>query len=535
VRLSGTRVAAVQFSVGTDPTANLATCIRMVEQAATQGARVVVLPAYLNHPEYHPDRASARAAACAPEGTFLLGLAATAARHEIYLKAHVTVHDEDLIRAVDLLFDPSGNVVARGTTRVFTGPERRWLEPGTAPAPVLDTDVGRLGMFSAGDGTTADVARHLALEHAQLLLVSLSSVSTDDTRLHLPVRAAENKVWAVVANTVGARPGAEAHDVPEEWMRGAGESRVIRPDGTAAASGGADEAIVIADIEPRWADNKTRPDGGDLFRARRPRIYAPEVARPAGSTRTPAARATAVVARPKSTGMSAIDEAATLVREAATGGADLVVLPELFFYPQGRADGSFVDGIAVDMLIQALDGTRCHVVTSLPDDAAHVGILIGADGVRGRQLQLHSSARHVSWQGALGDRLVPFDLEWGRLMIVVGDDALYPEVFRLAVLHDTDVVAVPGGFLEPWELALGLPERVAADRLTVVASGQTGGLIAVPVPDPVLHGGRAAGFTGALVAPDVTALAGKTRSVTATVYPERSRMTFEAPWESAAV
>ncbi|GIJ47537.1 hypothetical protein Val02_44230 [Virgisporangium aliadipatigenens] len=506
----------------------------MVEQAAARGARVVVLPAFLNHPEYHPDRASARAAACAPEGTFLLGLAAAAARHEIYLKAHVTVEDGDHIRAVDLLFDPSGNVVARGNTRLFDGSERRWLDPGTQPAPVVDTDIGRLGMISAGDVGNAEFARQLALEQAQILLVSLATVSTDATRLHSPVRAAENKIWAVVANTVGERLGAEAHGVPPEWMRGVGESRVIRPDGTAEVVGDTEEQIVIADIEPRWADNKTRPDGGDLFRARRPRIYAPETARPAGSTRTPAARATVVVARPRTNGMSAIDEAASYVRTAAAEGADLVVLPELFFYPQGRADGSFVDGIAVDMLIQALDGTRCHVVTSLPDDAAHVGILIGADGVRGRQLQLHSSARHVSWQGALGDRLVPFDLEWGRLTIIVGDDALYPEVFRLAVLHDTDVVAVPSSFLEPWELTLGLPERVAADRLTVVASGQTGGLVAVPAVDPVLHGGRAS-FDGSLAAPFVTPLGGKTRTVTASVYPERSRMTFEAPWESAAV
>ena len=47
-------------------------------------------------------------------------------------------------------------------------------------------------------------------------------------------------------------------------------------------------------------------------------------------------------------------------------------------------------------------------VDLLADDAAHVGVLISAWGVQGRQLQMHACARHVSWQAALGDRLVPF-------------------------------------------------------------------------------------------------------------------------------
>ena len=38
------RAAAVQFAVTEDADANLATCLRMVEEAAAQGAEVVVLP-----------------------------------------------------------------------------------------------------------------------------------------------------------------------------------------------------------------------------------------------------------------------------------------------------------------------------------------------------------------------------------------------------------------------------------------------------------------------------------------------------------
>jgi hypothetical protein len=81
--------------------------------------------------------------------------------------------------------------------------------------------------------------------------------------------------------------------------------------------------------------------------------------------------------------MSAIEDAGRRVRAAAADGVELIVLPELFHYADGRADGSFLDGIAVDVIAQSLDGTACHAVTTLPDDAAHVGVLISARGCPG--------------------------------------------------------------------------------------------------------------------------------------------------------
>ncbi len=87
---------------------------------------------------------------------------------------------------------------------------------------------------------------------------------------------------------------------------------------------------------------------------------------------------------------------------------------------------------------------------------------------------MHACGRHVSWQATLGDRLVPFDLPWGRLVIAVGDDALYPEVFGLAARLGADAVAVPCAPAERWELTLGLPARAAEYGLNIVASAHAG-------------------------------------------------------------
>jgi deaminated glutathione amidase len=357
-------------------------------------------------------------------------------------------------------------------------------------------------------------------------------VTTDDTRLHVPVRAAENKLWIVAANVIGPRPGASALGVPADWLSGVGESAVFGPDGApvARASRRA-ETVVVADIEPGWADDKTRPDGGDIFLARRPRLYGG--GRPLGP-RPPAAASTRVaVMRPDGHSMAAIEDAERRVRAAAEDGVELIVLPELFQYTEGRADGSFLDGIAVDGIAQALEGTGCHVVTTLPDDAAHVGVLISARGVLGRQVQMHACARHVSWQAALGDRLVPFDLPWGRLVIAVGDDALYPEVFDLAARLGADAVAVPCAPAERWELTLGLPARTAEYGLNLVASAHAGpgggGVILVPVADPVLHAGRIGGFDGVLAEPAVARVPAGVPVVTGVIYPERARRRVLVP------
>jgi deaminated glutathione amidase len=525
--LNGVRVAAAQFEVGFDVAENLRACQRVLETAAARGARLAVLPAYCNHPEWYPDRAQARAVACRPGDEFLTRIAETAAAHDMYVKLHVSLAVDDRVVAANLLFDPHGELIARGDTRLLSGPERAYLDAAEELEPVLDTTVGRLGMYGGNDGALAELPRGLALRGAQVLLASLASVTTDDARLHVPVRAAENKTWVVAANTVGARPGAATYGVPQEWLVGAGGSVIVGPDGgVVARAPRTGETVIVADLEPGWADAKTRPDGGDLFLARRPRLYTPPNTRPRDGAR-PAEETAVAVVRPQGHGMAAIEAAAGLVASAAAGGAELVVLPELFFYPRGRADGSFLDGIAADMLSQALSGTRCHVVTTLPDDSAHVGVLIGATGVRGRQLQLHASARHVGWQATLADRLVAFDLGWGRLVIVVGDDALYPETFRLAALLDADAVAVPFTPLEPWELALGLPERVAEHRVNVVAAGHSGpgggGAILVPAPDPTLHAGRVGGFTGPLNEPLATPVPADATLVTGTIHPACSR------------
>ncbi|MBW6434345.1 carbon-nitrogen hydrolase [Actinoplanes hulinensis] len=476
------RVAAAQIEAGQDVTENLAACLRVIDAAAEQRAQLVVLPEFCNHLSWYASRAQAHERATRPSGEFLTAIAERARRHGIWIKINLThAHPDGTTGGTNFLFDPAGEVVGTCDKQTLMGAENDFLEPGATVGPVLETPLGRIGMYACMEGVINEVARGLALRGAQVLLNSLNSFALDEADLHIPVRAAENKVWVVAANKVGPLlprdelPAiAERLGVPPEWLHGAGESQIVAPDGTVVAKAPrTGEAVVVADIDPTLADDKRRPDGTDIFATRRPELYGPIGEPPAGRRRPPGAP----VLR------SAVVRDPALLRDAVDKGAQLVVMPESAGDPAALA--------------AALDGTGAHVVTTALEDGVPTGLLISSDGIVARQPRLHGRSGDVGRAGGIGAAgeigtpsttgasstsessgagIVPIDLEWGRLAIIAGDDALYPETFRLAALLDTDVVAVPYDAQEDWELALGLPERAAENRLNLV--------VATPIDQP---------------------------------------------------
>lgn len=460
------RVAAVQLAATEDVAQNLATAVRLVEDAAAQGAQLVVLPEFGNHVSWYADRAHARRMAQTLDRDFVRTLAETAATHRIHLLVNCTLLREDgRTTGSNVLIGPDGAILATSDKQVLMGSERDHLDPATEASPVVETPLGRLGLYSCMDGVINETPRMLAVGGAQVLLNSLNSFALDEASLHVPVRAVENRVWVVAANKVGPLVPehsigavAQAVGVPVERLHGAGESQIVAPDGTVVARGPlAGEAVVVADIDVSLADDKRRPDGTDVMAARRPELYGPIVAAPRGR-QAPAGAPSLVAA---SVCPAEGEDVAALVRQAVAEGAQLVVLPEL-------AD------IALDDLRAALAGTTATAVTSLREGDRHVGVAVDADGVAVRQPQLHTSARHAAWAKGLGDVLDVVDLPWGRLAVVVGDDALHPETFRLASLQDADVVAVPFTTAAAHDLDLLLLERAAENRLNLVVASRPG-------------------------------------------------------------
>lgn len=501
------RVAAAQFATGMDVTENLATVLRMIDQAAQTKPDVLVLPEFCNHASWYHDTEYAYQVAVDLDGDFLAAVGERARHYGMMIMVNVTLRrpltpqpplpqggrgsqapqqqiETKKITGTNVLFGRDGSIIAVSDKQVLMGNENNFLSKATAVCPDIDLPFGRVGLYSCMDGVINETPRGLALRGARVLFNSLNSFALDEASLHVPVRAAENKVFVVAANKVGSLVPPELAEtiaarvgIRADQLHGAGESQIVAPDGRVLAiAPQTGEAVIYADIDPSQADDKRRPDGTDIFASRRPALYAPLANEPQPRQyQAGADEVITAVIQPH----AALSEMVIQVCEAVALGAKLVVLPELPFLAHPRVESPEQAAAQTESCIRALQtalvGSDAVValsgVQSIGEGWAHVGVLVGEGGVILEQPQLHRTESHP-WVTVLGDEVLTAQLSWGRVAVLVGNDTIYPEAFRLAALRDVEVVACPTHIQEVWEAQTGLPERAAENRMAVVAASR---------------------------------------------------------------
>lgn len=518
------RVAAAQFATGTDLDENLATCLRMLDAAAAEGAELVVMPEFCNHLSVYEDQDHCRSVAVSLDGPWLGALARRSAEHGVYASLTVTVpRDGGRVTATNVLVDPHGKVAATADKQMLMGNERAHLSAGSEVSPVADTAFGPVGLYSCMDGVTFEVPRTFAVRGARLLLNSLNSFALDEARLHIPVRAVENGVYVVAANKVGPLLPAEqmpefsqALGVPPEALNGAGESQVVAPDGTVMAMAPRHgEEVVVADLDLSLVEP-------GRLRGRRPQVYGPlaqsHTARPAMGLDTEVIAGCVPGAR----------SSPELVDEAIGAGASLVVLPELTPPPLSIPPGVLV-------------------VTTARQGDRHLGQVWSAVGVVHEQAQIHLSDRHPD-ATRLATEMSLYPTPFGDLALIVGDDHRYPETFRLAAIAGAHLVAVCWQPTSHWECDLALVERAAENRISVAACGPPGPLAATMLLDPpadsLWNPDRSSPYNGTIntpisqrVQPDIGLLVGKLhpgRAVSREVSKDTD-LVGGRPWQASAV
>ncbi|TXS96409.1 carbon-nitrogen hydrolase family protein [Parahaliea maris] len=515
------RVAAAQFHVGDDIAANLATCLRMLDEAAGCRPDLIVLPEFCNHLSWYESREHCYEVAVSLDGEFLAAIAAKAAGLGVYVAVNCTVkRPGGTATGSSLLYSPQGELLADNTKQIYIGHENDFLEKSEQPGPVVSTPLGQLGLYACMDGVICETPRTLALNGAQVMLNSFNSFASDEGSLHVPVRAAENKVYVVAANKVGPLvPEAilegvsAATGIPPRFLCGAGESQIVAPDGEVLAIASMDtEEIIFADIEPARSDDKRRPDGTDIFRSRRPELYSAITADTAGQPLPPMVGARELpVALLQVSGMPDANTLGAEVASAVAGGARLVLLPPLV--PAGMSPEQAC--AAAEPLLEAIRanaGSACVATAVWLRTAAglqHCAVLVDAVGLALVQPQVHSSQRFAD--SAPHAQFSSLEIPGARVAVLTSDDTLYPETFRLLALQGVEVVLVPLAPLEAWELRTGLVERAAENRINLlacVADASLGGSLACNLQTDftVLTEWREREFDGLLSQPELTRL-----------------------------
>jgi predicted amidohydrolase len=553
------RVAAVQFASGTDLDSNLETCLRMIDQAACIEPDIMVLPEFCNHISWYDDAEHAWEVAVPRDGEFLRAIGARAARHQSYIVINVSLRGVDRITVSSLLFGPEGQLVSVADKQTLMGHENTWFARADTTSDVVATPFGRIAMFPCRDGVTFETPRGLALRGAQLFCDSLNSFALDEASLHVPTRAPENKVFLVSANKVGPlipeallEPvSAETH-IPVELLYGAGESQIIAPDGRVLARAPrGEEAVIHADIDLAAADDKTRPDGSDLFGLRRPQLYGVIAQESVGPVAGPAAAelpvATLLPPEPGEGALAWLPAAVASLPPATS----LAVLPGLFCYPKVTGYDE-QHAIALGQRALAAMSAACKdrpglllctsLVLPVGAGSSIAAVLVGENGLRAQQQQLHASAAYAAHKP--GDELHMVDLPWGRLAMLAGDDAVVPEVAKMAALAGAHVLAIPFQLQEAWERDFGLPSRAAENRVCIVASswpqdGRAGLIATLEREFTIMTPWRERQFDGRINEPVITSQDPDVAIVTGTVHPaaacnklmsEATDLLLDRPW-----
>lgn len=259
-------VSVIQFEVQFGkPEHNRAT---MEAHIATASASdLIVLPELAASGYDFPDEASAAALAEPFEdGPTRLLLTRLAAQHNATIIAGYAEQAPAGRYNSAMLIMPDGRAINYRKLHLFNR-EQRWFLPGDAPAPVVETPAGRIGLMICFDWFFPETARSLALRGAQIIAQPANLVLPWCQRAMF-ARSVENKVFTITANRIGTETQAGRE------LGFTGQSQILNPRGETLAAAPPDaEAILTAELDPTDADDKTIAELNDLFANRRPEHY----------------------------------------------------------------------------------------------------------------------------------------------------------------------------------------------------------------------------------------------------------------------
>jgi predicted amidohydrolase len=446
------KVAAVQFEpVLFEKERNITRLLELCEHAAAAGAKLLVTPEMGTTGYCWFDRAEVAPYVEKVPGPTTDRFTALAREHDCFIVLGMPEVDEDgIFFNCAVLIGPNGVIGRHRKTHPYIS-EPKWAAPGNLHNQVFETEVGRIALLICMDIHFLETARLTALGGADIICHISNWLAERTPAPYWISRAFENGCYVIESNRWGL----------ERTVQFSGGSCVISPDGSVAAVLDNGDGVVLADIDIDLARQR-RVLGEPVFAQRRPELY-PELLTNTFSWNPrdffglyghapwpPGKQSRVSVAQFAPTGdMTAnLERIAALAERARHGGAELVVFPELAL--TGLADPARsaqpIPGPATDQLCELATKLELHLVCGLAErtgDAVYnSACLIAPDGTRSVYRKTHLSESERSWASA-GDEWCVVDTPIGRVGLLIGHDATFPEAGRVLALRGCDLIVCP--------------------------------------------------------------------------------------------
>lgn len=475
------RVAAIQFNprLG-EKEKNTERLLQLVEEAANQEARLIVLPEMAATGYCWTSRDEIAPYVEPVPGPTTQRFQELAARYGCYIALGLPELDpaSGVYYNSLVLIGPEGVIGTYHKIHSYIA-EPRWARDGDLGFPVWETPLGRLSAVICMDAMYFESTRLSALHGADVILFPTNWLDERCPSSWWMTRALENGVYLVAANRSDVERGTEF----------SGGSCIINPDGTIQATLDDGEGVVYGEIDLAQARAKSwSQDGslGDRLADRRPAAYLPLVqntylweplryhglyelgALPPGQLSCVGLIQTNLNAMssdplPMMTLSALRDMLGTLLRDHEPTRPDVLVLPELLLpgplagtsseaVAQMQARAISVPGPETASLVALATEFQITLVLGVaerveqPDKPAtfyNTVLLIDPEGVYGTYRKLHLTRSDRLWASP-GDRGLPtFDTPAGRIGLATGYDVLFPETLRVLAGQGTDLVCAP--------------------------------------------------------------------------------------------
>ncbi|XP_061743943.1 omega-amidase NIT2 [Nerophis ophidion] len=250
--MSKFRMAVIQLQVGSVKADNLSRARRLIDEAAQQGSKVVVLPECFNSP-YGTNFFAAYAENIPGQSTQLL---AQAAKHNNIYLVGGSIPEEDAGKLYNscVVFGPDGHILLKhrkihlfdiDIPGKICFQESETLCPGNTLS-TFNTPFCKVGVGICYDMRFAELAQLYSRKGCQLLVYpGAFNMTTGPAHWELlqRARALDNQVYVATAS-----PARDPSSSYVAW----GHSSVVNPWGEVMVQAGSEEAVIYADIDLQY-------------------------------------------------------------------------------------------------------------------------------------------------------------------------------------------------------------------------------------------------------------------------------------------